>query len=437
MFLEEGEKMLESCVLPKCVTDITDCPIEANHFQEYKKHLEYLLPTLFDLISSREIELFDCVPETLRFRKLFVEFVCEQTSDCATFQTEVALLRRNLLNFERRLKKMLKDDGNLGREMIVLYKSKLLGEAWKRNLGAIYGFIHFCKVSFRDNQDNPLDLDKAMFILSIGSQFLENHDPAFKLCGLKLFRLILESLQKDKLMETNTHEVIYSQAIANVDKLNSEECTQEIWKCVWLSMSIDKKVPRNLQWNKFDDCLQTLIYKLKLESNLGTRRFLQDTLIRFVLFTIPDKEKIEVNWNAWASNNQESLNALKRKRGTFDNAKCYRWAKSLLDMIVFQFLTIASSRQDAIPTIQFVHTTYLITLSFIKRDLLDEFLTQFVKRSLPICAEILNIFRDADSRVQEELIDFLTTVNYQTSERQDENNYFKALSDFLAHVTKP
>lgn len=362
MFVEESERMLESSLLPQSVFDITERPIEAAHFTEYMKHLEYLLPNLFDVISSKEIELFEAVPETQKFRKLFVEFVCEQTGDCDFFRTDAEVLRRNLVKFQGKIKKMLNDDEKLKREMILLYKSKLIGQEWKRNFGAIYGFLQFCRIAY-SNQRDSLDLDQGMFILSIGTQFLENVDPSFKLQGLKLFSLLIECMDEDLLRETNTHEVIYAQVRENVEKILDQECTQEIWKCIWLAVKLDKRLSNDLEWNKIDDCLQTLIYKLKTESNPGTRRFLQEILLQFVSFSISDRESFEVSWNS--ENSHKLLNDLKLKSITFDNMKCYRWTKSLLDMFVCQFLTIVSSREEAIRTIRVITCKYPFRIPFL------------------------------------------------------------------------
>ncbi|XP_055696655.1 uncharacterized protein LOC129797835 [Lutzomyia longipalpis] len=436
MFLEEGEKMLESCLLPECIYDITENPLDGNQFIEYREHLKHVLPTLFDLISSRELELFDVIPETLKFRRLFVEFVCEQRGDCDLFRTDVDNLVKNLVSCEGKLKKILQSDKDLRKEMFVVYKSKLLGQAWKKHLGAIHGFLCFCRTSFEGDATETLDLDKEMFILSIGTQFLENVDPSFKLCGLKLFCLLLECSNEDSLIETNTHCVIYSQAMDNIQKLLNEECSRAIWKCIWLAVSKDKTLARDPEWNKLDDCLNILIYRLKIESQPSTKRFLKETLLRFVSFSVvADKREIGVDLNNLSAQNLNELldELLKSKGATIDNFKCYRWAKNLLDLFVVQLLTIASTRQGVVSTIQFIHTVYLLTIAAIRRDLLDDILKQFIKRVMPICAEILNIYHTADN-VQKSTASFLETVYNQVQEKSQGNNYVSALGSFLTHL---
>ncbi|GAB0087449.1 hypothetical protein DMENIID0001_017510 [Sergentomyia squamirostris] len=329
MFIEDGEKLLESCILPESHVDITENPLDTISFKEFKECLQQVCPNLFDLISAHEGELLTNELETLKFRTLLAEFLFEQCGECNFFRTEEINLRKNIGNLEAKIAKMVKTDSDLLRDLIRVYKEKLTGIRWKRNLGAIYGFLRFCDILHESSKEILPELDFGMFILSIATQLLETTDPSFKYCGLKLFKNLMKISSHEQLQSRNIFEVIYSQCKDNIDKVTTAEGTELLWICIGCTIGkCDIIEEKQYDWNIIDDSLEKLIYKLKMESNPAIKKILRRALVDILV----------------------------KEHSTGNNMRCYRWVKSLLDLIVFQLLSVTDVPEETKETIQVTPT---------------------------------------------------------------------------------
>ncbi|GAB0087448.1 uncharacterized protein DMENIID0001_017500 [Sergentomyia squamirostris] len=431
MFQEFGVTILESCILPKSKIDITVKSMDTISFDDFKNHLTRVLPILFDLISAHEGELLTNELKNLMFQTLLAEFLFEQCGECDFFRTEEVKLNKHVGNLEGKIIHLMKDPAvfhYIRKNLMKVYKDKLSGDNWKKNPGAIYGLVRFCHVFHSGTMTFQMNLVVGKFILSIATQLMENSSFVYlKVCGLKLFKSLLETYKTAIFLKENINDVIFTHCKDNFDKITSPVEMELLWNCTtqtFFQTTTLNMSDVNFDWKKVDDCFKYLINNLQLGCfdgiNPTREKVLQNALGNVVALSMSNCDDPELSDSVgditaqFSPKEQKALRAAKRIRGDEFNVKSYRWVKSLFDYFMCLLGTLVRQeelKEDAEETIKFVLITYLMTVSCVKEELLEELLTEFISKILKVCAEILDKYRNAGNSCNKILVIFMQKIH--------------------------
>lgn len=141
-------EQLKQCILPEFDREIGDQPLEPADFYTFVRGLNMNLQLLFDVISKKEqllLDAYDGCDE--KFRVNFILLLQQQTDSAdAPFQTNDSTILTHLRHLRDKYYKTLWMNQAVRKECLKYYKNQLTADKWKRNIGAVYGFVHLNKV---------------------------------------------------------------------------------------------------------------------------------------------------------------------------------------------------------------------------------------------------------------------------------------------------
>lgn len=140
-------EQIKQCLLPEFDRDIGSEPLVKEDFSMFRYGLEMNLQLLFDIIAKNERLLLNSFEDDNTFRVNFILLVHEQSGyDDAPFQSDNhSIVKQFQLLIEKYYKKLI-GDTNIRTGCMKHYKERLTSDKWKRNIGAIYGFVQMYKV---------------------------------------------------------------------------------------------------------------------------------------------------------------------------------------------------------------------------------------------------------------------------------------------------
>lgn len=142
-----GEQ-LNQCLLPELERDIGNEPLERDDFGIFRYGLEMNLQLLFDIIAKNEQlirEPFDNQDNT--FRVNFVLLLHQQSGhDEAAFHVGNESISKQLRFLNEKYYKQLISVPDIHKQCLEYYKTRLTVDKWKRNVGAVYGYVRMYKV---------------------------------------------------------------------------------------------------------------------------------------------------------------------------------------------------------------------------------------------------------------------------------------------------
>lgn len=142
---------LEQCLLPELDRDIGNEPLERDDFGIFRYGLEKNLQLLFDITAKNERlirESFDDNDNT--FRVNFILLLHQQSGhDEAAFQIENESILKQIRFLIDKYYKQLISIPDIRSKCLEYYKKRLTTDKWKRNVGAVYGYLQMYTVSER------------------------------------------------------------------------------------------------------------------------------------------------------------------------------------------------------------------------------------------------------------------------------------------------
>lgn len=142
-------EQLKQCLLPEFDRDIGDEPLEKADFHTFRYGLEMNLQLLFSVIAKNEYLLLDPMNNNETFRVNFILLIQQQSHfENASFQTDNASILKHLRLLKDKYYKKLWSNPKIRSECMQYYKDRLTADKWKRNIGAVHGFIQMYNVSF-------------------------------------------------------------------------------------------------------------------------------------------------------------------------------------------------------------------------------------------------------------------------------------------------
>lgn len=152
---------LETCILPELDREIGEQAIGPEDFYTFVRALDMNLRLLFDVLSKDDQLLskpYDGHNE--QFRRNFILLLHQQTGPkLPPFGTNYSPVRSQLMHLRGRYYELIwAHSAVVRKECLAYYKARLTPASWKRNLGAIYGFVNMYEVSGGGKAQGWLDI---------------------------------------------------------------------------------------------------------------------------------------------------------------------------------------------------------------------------------------------------------------------------------------
>lgn len=138
---------LKQCLLPQLDRDIGDEPLVKEDFGIFRYGLEMNLQLLFDIVAKKERILFEPFRGDNTFRIYFILLLHQQSGyDEAPFQTDNKSISKQIRFLTDKYYKKIASEPTIQNECLKYYKERLTSDKWKRNIGAVYGFLQMMQV---------------------------------------------------------------------------------------------------------------------------------------------------------------------------------------------------------------------------------------------------------------------------------------------------
>lgn len=140
-------EQLSHCLLPELDRDIGNEPLEKEDFGIFRYGLEMNLQLLFDIIAKNERIILEPFDDDNTFRVNFLLLVHQQSGyDEAPFGTDSHSISKQIRLLTEKYYKKLMTVPEIYKKCLQYYKDRLTTDKWKRNIGAVYGFLQMNKV---------------------------------------------------------------------------------------------------------------------------------------------------------------------------------------------------------------------------------------------------------------------------------------------------
>lgn len=140
-------EQLKQCLLPELDREIGNEPLEKEDFGIFRYGLEMNLQLIFDIIAKNERVILESFDDDNTFRIHFVLLVHQQSGyGEAPFQTDSRSISKQIQFLTEKYYKQLITVPDIYNKCLQYYKDRLTAEKWKRNVGAVYGFLEMNKV---------------------------------------------------------------------------------------------------------------------------------------------------------------------------------------------------------------------------------------------------------------------------------------------------
>lgn len=143
---------LKHCLLPEFDREIGNQPLDKADFHTFRYGLNMNLQLLLDIITKHEQLILHSFDENETFRINFILMLHQQSgNDDAPFQTDSQpILNQLRLLINKHYTKMF-TKSQIQTECLNYYKERLTSAKWKKNIGAVYGYIQMYKVKYQFN----------------------------------------------------------------------------------------------------------------------------------------------------------------------------------------------------------------------------------------------------------------------------------------------
>lgn len=140
-------EQLKQCLLPEFDRDICNETLIKEDFSMFRYGLEMNLQLLFDIIAKNDRLLVEPFEEDNEFQVNFILLVHQQSGDDdAPFQTDSRSILKQIRSLIEKHYQKLMSKPAIRNECSKYYRERLTSEKWKRNIGAVHGFVQMNKV---------------------------------------------------------------------------------------------------------------------------------------------------------------------------------------------------------------------------------------------------------------------------------------------------
>lgn len=141
---------LKQCLLPEFDRDIGNEQLVKEDFSMFRYGLEMNLQLLFDIIARNDrLLLAPFEGDNNTFRINFILLIHQQSGDDdGPFQTDSRSILKQIRLLAEKYYQKLFSNPEIHMECLKYYKERLNTENWKRNIGAVYGFVQMNKVCY-------------------------------------------------------------------------------------------------------------------------------------------------------------------------------------------------------------------------------------------------------------------------------------------------
>jgi hypothetical protein len=255
-YVQSATTVIKSCLLPTLTVDISDPSLTADYFKDFNSNLNASLKLLFELIECKKAILLVKSDDNKvnDFQKHLILLLCEQKSvENEMSRTNGIELQKYLINLSCKYGHVICNSNNVD-DLFEIYQQKLQKSCWKRNVGALYGFVEFLELILESNKDSYVKnkcTEKLIFFLSTGLMIIDFYDPNVQLLGLKLFSCLLkQEWMKCQLVDQNIHSVIYENIFPLTTKSSELKFLKNLWTCLYRCAECDassKQMPNSVR----------------------------------------------------------------------------------------------------------------------------------------------------------------------------------------------
>ncbi|KAH8409668.1 hypothetical protein KR222_001438, partial [Zaprionus bogoriensis] len=372
-FLSE---QVQLCMLPALKQDLDEVQLLPAHFEGYHSLLQQELPKLYDVLQQNETVLMRD-SDYQKLRAQLVLLLCELSATPTIYKLPEGAAHL-LQNAKQLLEKLLAVcQAEEEAHIFQYYQQKLHKDCWKRQLGAVHAYVRYLE---HFTKQHKMPLRTLTFSLAMGLNVRECYQPEYKQLGLRVFSSMLNHGHAADIQQLNIQSVIYENVFKDAYTMDTVEATNCIWNC--LCLCLDHCIELDAYaWNQCDDMLERLIQNVTLASNAQ----LSICLLQFITklgyyFTLNSEELRDALAGDISQTSQ--LKACCNLCLALHASSNYRWAKSILQMLVLESEKLLQSAEICAQLLAAMQRCYLVCILPIPlpalKPHLREFLTKFV-----------------------------------------------------------
>lgn len=357
--IEKALDISKKCLLPTLLEDFDKQPIHKSDFTRLEKIIIENVHLLLDILLQSK--LLDCkgdsnkdIKEIQRNLILIYCEQCEQTMFSSSNDKGIEILKKLVLeNIQKETFSNL-----LFLDLIDYYKKSLKCDTWKKEFGAVHGFLPFCKIILKF-KPQLITKDLALFMLSVGSNLTFHFELFMKTLGLNVYKHILDFGRKNNLIrELNIHQAIYTETLPLVQRNNEDVLfNRTIYDCLFNIVIIDESSESgNSKWTKYDDIMSKLLTHFGFVSDLEVSKFLVYQIAKFCsiglnLRELQAMDELDVNNHQYFTDLKIESEASTRR--------AFRWTKTVMDTIIRESTRFMHKVDDSI---LFLYTLNIICI---------------------------------------------------------------------------
>ncbi|KAL7731308.1 hypothetical protein ACLKA6_014477 [Drosophila palustris] len=385
---------VQLCMLPALKNDLDEVQLLPAQFKDYHSLLRQELPRLYDLLQQNEEILSNALNQKLRAQ--LVLLLCELTASPTIYRlsAEAEYLLQNANQLLRRLSPICQRDEET--HIFSYYEQKLHKDSWKRQLGAVHGFVSY--LEYYCANDKKMSIKMLTFSLAVALNVRECHQSDYKQLGVRIFSKMLSHSHAADIQQLNVQGVIYENLFRDAYTMDSEDVTMSVWNC--LCQCLDHFTDLDsFTWNQCDDMLERLIHNVSLSSNAQ----LSICLLQFITqlgyyFSLNRSEVRDALANDFSHSHH--MAACRDVCSSLNVSTNYRWAKGILQMLVLESEKLLQGPDVCIQMLNAMQRCYLVHIVPIPLPALNTHLREFLTKFVAVLLECLVVHNKAKPILQ-------------------------------------
>lgn len=413
--IERTLKIIETCIVPSLEFDFDTQPIGNKDFKLFRTALDDQLHLLLDILyqNGNLLRDQDFDNQGIELKCNFILLACEQTEMNELFQSEQKILVSTI-------NKLLIDNfknfpANVIKSTIDKFKEKLSKNSWKRSLGSIFGFVRFCEI-LSDERCEDFNDDLIIFALSVGSNLISVIDPKYRTLGLKIYRILLTKVDREKIKNLNINEVIYTESFDLIKKSSELAFNDHLCEVLYETSRLQDHQVKNSKWCKFDDIMSELLEKASHESDLSVFILLLEKITKFCAISY-DIENFQ---------DADEVSQIADRM----NHRTMRWINKLSEFMIRESTRVLNNLENGIKILKLFHSIYILSFSTIDVKILDEKFEDFTRKLILVLMQFVNNYRDHPTMITS-IIKFLQTIQEHQKKNEQLTNGLNKLIDKL------
>ncbi|KAI8115234.1 hypothetical protein FF38_03809 [Lucilia cuprina] len=409
--LDKIKNLLDSCLLPQLQHDLDSIPIEREHFTTYHECLELQLPLLYDWIQQQP-NIFVWNDEEkgakLEIKTKLIVLLCEITSSNTIYQ----LNRKDLIsNAERVLQNTAKLTNELDESLFKYYEDKLHKDKWKRQLGAVNGFVKYLEYRFNNalDHDSKMSQKFLMFCLSVALNVRTCYETHYKTLSTIIFLIMLQQGANDDIISMNIHSVIYDAVFKDISIMDSILFINKQWFCLIKCLDFYTNFD-SFTWNYLDDMMEVLLRNISLAPDNAASMCLLKFINKLIVYFTLNHKEFE-DFLLQDLRQMENLNECRLLANANTSYTCYRWAKSILQMFIIESHKLMQTIENAQQLLQEMHKIYILAILPIKLSVIETHLIIFLNKFIAVLMEVIKVHQTKPD-IMPVITSLLETFNY-------------------------